>query len=633
MIYFCCDHLRRNQLAGTALNGIDYVEVLDHDAKDPADRQKKLFVHFVNKLAADEYKKLQFQIEGGERILNVKVNEVKEGNNGAADDKVVTLNLDSYGDFSIYTLRLVRGSQDKRPPKNFDPRFAAVDFSFKVQCATDFDCLPVCTCPPKVQLEPDIDYLAKDYDGFRRLMLDRMSAVLPQWRERNTADLGVALVEALAYSADHLSYQQDAIATEPYLDTARLRTSVRRHAKLVDYQMHEGCSARVWVQVQVKTDVTHVPAGVQLLTRIPGELPCVPEDPRLLARADEVFETIEPVALFEAHNEMRFYSWGDNDCCLPKGATQATLRGHFSKLKAGDVLIFEEVKGPKSGESADANPAQRCAVRLNHVQAWEEPDVPLKDPLTDEKITDIIWDKTDALPLPICVSSRADKDHGEKLVSDVSVARGNLVLADHGQTIRNEEIGRVPPVSLFQAPIASCDRCRPLQPEAIPPRFRPGLARGPLTFGVPHVLTKHFSLESNAADVTSLDDAKLPKSVKEAFRAANTSWGPDFWIQGQKPFWSISDNEKGFVIRQEQAGDRKEQIIVYKMPAAASSTMQLDVRAALPAIALESTLGNDHAEWRPRLDLLDSESDSHDFVVEVESDRRARLRFGDNLTG
>src|SRR4030095_2201378 len=257
MIYFCCDHLRRAKLAESSLNGIDYVEVLDHDAKDPTDRQKKLMVHFVNKIPADEVKKLEFLIEGGERIPNVRVNEVKEGSNGAADDKVVTLNLDGYGDFSIYTLRLVRGPEDKRPPKNFDPRFAAVDFSFKVQCATDFDCLPACSCPPKIQPAPDIDYLAKDYDSFRRLMLDRMSAVLPQWRERNTADLGMALVEALAYSADHLSYQQDAIATEAYLDTARRRTSVRRHAKLVDYQMHEGCGARVWVQVQVKTDVTY----------------------------------------------------------------------------------------------------------------------------------------------------------------------------------------------------------------------------------------------------------------------------------------------------------------------------------------------------------------------------------------
>ena len=46
-------------------------------------------------------------------------------------------------------------------------------------------------------------------------MLDRMSALMPQWRERNPADLGVALVEVLAYVGDYLSYQQDAVATRP----------------------------------------------------------------------------------------------------------------------------------------------------------------------------------------------------------------------------------------------------------------------------------------------------------------------------------------------------------------------------------------------------------------------------------
>jgi hypothetical protein len=57
---------------------------------------------------------------------------------------------------------------------------------------------------------------------------------------------------------DYLSYYQDAIATEAYLGTARQRVSVRRHARLLDYAMHDGCNARVWVQVRVTTDA---PAG------------------------------------------------------------------------------------------------------------------------------------------------------------------------------------------------------------------------------------------------------------------------------------------------------------------------------------------------------------------------------------
>ena len=61
-------------------------------------------------------------------------------------------------------------------------------------------------------------------------------------------DLGTALVELLAYAADHLSYQQDAVANEAYLETARRRVSVRRHARLVDYRMHDGASARTQPQ-------------------------------------------------------------------------------------------------------------------------------------------------------------------------------------------------------------------------------------------------------------------------------------------------------------------------------------------------------------------------------------------------
>jgi len=47
--------------------------------------------------------------------------------------------------------------------------------------------------------ESDINYLAKDYASFRQLMLDRIALLSPQWTERNAADLGVALVEAVAF--------------------------------------------------------------------------------------------------------------------------------------------------------------------------------------------------------------------------------------------------------------------------------------------------------------------------------------------------------------------------------------------------------------------------------------------------
>ena len=63
--------------------------------------------------------------------------------------------------------------------------------------------------------------------------------------------LGVTLVELLAFAADTLSYRQDVVANEAYLNTARQRVSVRRHARLVDYYLHEGCNARAFVHFKV----------------------------------------------------------------------------------------------------------------------------------------------------------------------------------------------------------------------------------------------------------------------------------------------------------------------------------------------------------------------------------------------
>src|SRR5206468_8696108 len=114
-------------------------------------------------------------------------------------------------------------------------------------------------CPPEKRDEPEINYLAKDYASFRQLILDRLALIMPDWQERHVPDLGIALVEVLAYAGDHLSYYQDAVATEAYLETARQRISVRRHVRLVDYPMHEGCNARAWVCVETDTNMPVTP--------------------------------------------------------------------------------------------------------------------------------------------------------------------------------------------------------------------------------------------------------------------------------------------------------------------------------------------------------------------------------------
>jgi hypothetical protein len=627
MIYFCCDQLRRNQLAGTALNGIDYLEVLDHEieASDPANRQKRLVLRFINDLAANALSKSNIQVEGGERIQSIVALDATVD---ATDAKALNILLDKYGDFSIYTLRLVQNAQNPEPPADIDPLFAAVDFSFKVDCPTDFDCQPRCDCPPAPRAEPEIDYLAKDYASFRRLMLDRMSVLMPEWRERNAADLGVALVELLAYAGDHLSYQQDAVASEAYLGTARRRVSVRRHARLVDYAMHDGCNARAWVQVQVNADVALMPAATQLFTRIPGQPPALPDDPIVRAQAHEVFETLEAVALFEKHNEMFFYGWSDHRCCLPKGATQATLQGSLARLKAGDVLIFEEVMGPNTGRTEGADPAHRCAVRLTHVITQDAADQPLSDPLTGQAITQISWSDEDALPFALCISAQTDKTHGAKFIDNVSVARGNIVLADHGLTIAGESLGAVPKAPLSKLAASSCERCDPKDPVALPVRFRPKLKERPLTFAAKYGNVLSFSLTPAATDAGDLDNHVLPSGLQSQFTAGGVNISAGASIQGLRPIWSISDSRRAFVIREEEG-----KFNVYSLPPQATGLLLQEPRAALPAATLHSELNLDETDWTPVRDLLDSGAADAHFVAEIEDDGTARLRFGDGKLG
>lgn len=495
MIYFCCDERRRARVRdhgvvlGVDYNGIDFLEVLDAEAPTEKERQRKLFVHFLKPLAAGALSKDNIVISGGERIRHIKVVSATIGT--GADSNVLSVNVDERGDFSTYTLLLVKdalhaaGEGGSEPPPGFDVMLSSISFSFKVECPSDFDCRTNRPCAHQKEEEADIDYLAKDYNSFRQAILDRMSVLVPKWQERNAADIGVALVELLAYVGDSLSYQQDVIATEAYLDTARRRVSVRRHALLVDYFMHDGCNARTWVQVKPKDDGAFLGRGTRLVTRVEG-LPDV-FDPattlsavqRIAEASAETFETVHDITLYKAHDEIAFYTWHEERCCLPAGATSATLLGDYPELKPGDVLVFEEKAGPITGEPGDADPAHRHAVRLTVVKPsrdtlFQDPD----DPTVLLRLTEIEWHSEDALPFALCVSARTEKG----MSANVSVALGNIVLADHGLTIK-ETLGTVPIAVDALATVASSagDRCEGNDPEPARPHFVPRLEQQPLT--------------------------------------------------------------------------------------------------------------------------------------------------------
>ncbi len=634
--YRCNNEGRRQAVASQItpkVNGIDYLEVEINGEEG----KSTLKVHFIFDLEpkGKDLTKSNVVIEGGVRVRNVEVKSVEievpaDPINSAS--KVLIITVNTLGDFSTYTLRIARSKIDLSPPEGFDPQLSHVDFSFKVECPSEFDCRLERECPPEKLPEPEIDYLAKDYASFHRLMLDRLSIIMPDWKERNPADLQVALVEILAYVGDNLSYFQDAVATEAYLGTARKRISVRRHARLLDYFMHDGCNARVWVCLEIdenkaidgnpywfkwesvpgqdssmlldylkdglgidwaqnakvdkvsnkliqissngkSIDITldnneenatlkisdtqiyslrvkkengqHYVYGRPLrgmtLLLTSGSDNAAVIDPvdidSFLTEEVTMFETMHPVTLYSAHNCMKFYTWNDTACCLPRGSTKATLLDLDDlSLHAGDVVIFEEVRSPTTGKEEDADPSHRYAVRLT-----EKGVIKKTDPLDDTPVVEIEWYNEDALPFPLCISAPIENNKGTQIISDIAVARGNVVLADHGHTVKNKD----------------------LKPEQVPDEgpYRPRLPEGPLTY-------------------------------REKF-------------------------------------DPKTDL---KKPAV--SAMLREAREALPEIKLVSKdREGGEMEWSPKYDLLASGRFAAEFVVENELDGISCLRFGEDIMG
>jgi hypothetical protein len=509
MIYACCEENRQAAVLNhPTLNGINYLEIPNGTTLAG---QCKLELHCL-KPVPQNLTTDNVLIAGGESITGITATSVKVKAAAAGQASLILeITTSAAGDFSPYTLSLVNSVESAEADTfavtevldGFDPQLAEVTFRFKVDCGPHFDCKPLPPdCAPPTPTPPPINYLAKDYTTFRQIVLDRMNQLLPTWGAATEADLGVVLAELVAYVGDQLSYQQDAVATEAYLLTARSRISLRRHALLVDYRVHDGANARAFVCVNVSVPVFMDQTVTRFYTITPGApATLLGNEQAALDAGVVVFQPMQDANLFPELNTINFYTWGELDCCLPQGATEATLQGSYPNLQAGDVLIFEEVMGPQTGAPADADLRHRYAVRLTAVATLNGQGQPLVDPLFEvgtgapivngtqqpQPVTEIQWSADDALPAPLCLSSTFQPATGDlTTLTNVSVALGNVVLADHGLSMPPLPLPVVPQPTLFQPPQAGADRCAPPKPpKPFPVRYRPQLPDSPVTQAVP----------------------------------------------------------------------------------------------------------------------------------------------------
>jgi hypothetical protein len=586
----CRDERRRALLLEhPELNGIDYVEYDEFPALAPAQRYR-LAITFLKPPPAG-LMAAAISITGGVRNTGIRPLSLPlvAAPSPPGPPHTLFVQLDGAGDFSDYTVTVRHA--------DLDGPLSRAPFSFKAGCPTELDCRGEPPCEPEPVEEPRLDYLAKDYASFRRLMMDLARTRNPRWQEGTPAELGAVLVELLAYKGDLLSWSQDAVATEAFLETCRLRVSARRHARLVDYRMHDGRNAVAFAVLEARDGSPPdgvVPIGTRFLTRlrqpprgqagVPGPMittlaeSAYDDDPAL--REALVFEATARTRILPSLNRLFLHTLGDAQCCLPKGATRALLFGvdaalnaYAPALKAGDWLLLEEVKGVRSGAPVDLDPGHRQIVRLTEVRSTVPATPPaVPPPLVDPAfkavvggtaaapvlqpvragdaaaprlpLVEVVWSEEDALRVPLCLSAATPR--GEA-IADIAVARGNVVPLDHGRTVR---------LALPDIPAAL-----------------PGFAR----------------------------TARLRLPAAPLTVAAPPEPGP-------------RDTE-----------DR---------PLGGRHALDVDVRRCLPAVRLRMTLpGAPPAWWQAVPDLLDSGPFEEHFVAELDETGTATLRFGDGVHG
>lgn len=649
----CLTQRRKLLRQSSNVFGLDFVEVCsrrDHDTQ-----HRKFRLHFLG--LRPEWLKLGEQIKlldcrSGRRMpVSVVAAQGKQNPEHGIEVEVLATVCDDVE----YTLTLE--SPDNAVP-SLDPFFACITFRFDSHAPAKVDCVPSNTAKAPTVTSPDINYLAKDYATFRQLILDRLAVTMPDWQEHCPADIGVMLVEILAYSADHLSYYQDAVATEAYLGTARLRKSLRRHARLVDYRVHEGCNARAWVHLKVSEKSVAFHSRDLFFVSVPNQSSTASTSSLSKESLNEIIrkspgcEVYEPVVskaftFWASHNDCRIHDWGGATPCLPKGATSAYLSNPDGataderqlvkptvdrkvikhkpltdkglQFRKGDIVIFEEIIGPWTGNDADADPTHRHVVRLTDVDYEQRDDLHEEDGKPSRlPLVKISWGMEDALPFTLWITKPTDAEWTSTTNRPISVARGNVLLVDHGRSLRDE-------VNLSKTWEVPDGQSNAHYPAA---KIKASLGSANLTFSA--------ALPSSGAPASAQVNQDPRKATPQVLLQPS---GRSRQILEQFTILELRDPRR--IAKRLFAQLEVDPVAAQHSTLPKSTMYAAHVQRScgchgepaatqfLGLTKLNETIRDDLCNvWLPLCDLIDCGPDDARFVVEMSDDRQAQLRFG-----
>lgn len=384
-----------------------------------------------------------FRLRGGTRLIAGRATGQVQVTGAQKDEENdptrIKLLIEPVGDYSTYTLELVWDAH------RIDPFFSSIAFKFRPGCFTN-DCAPTLPGRPPAP-GPVIDYLAKDYDSFRHTLMVAMAERVPGWASTSEADHDQVLIDLFAAAGDELSDFQDRVLNEAYLATARKRVSLARHARLVDYHLHQGNQASTWLAVEVTAGQAPFTLGDQELVVWTGADPALPESVFFASRQRRL-EPEQRQHFDPRLNCLRLHTWRNAQPALRAGATHAdlvpttgateddanTLRDLVRHGTWREVLIAE-LLNPLTGDLPGRNPAKRQLLRL---LAGDDPDRGAADSIFDRVMSTwlvrVHWREEDALRFDYSFTTFCPGPP-PTTVEDVSTFYGNLVIVHEGRPL------------------------------------------------------------------------------------------------------------------------------------------------------------------------------------------------------
>lgn len=193
---------------------------------------------------------------------------------------------------------------------------------------------------PKIENRPGlsaIKYRVGDYNWFLRFLLAQLAEKLPNLTTRDTDDAAIALLDAWAVVGDVLTFYQERIANEGYLNTASERLSLIQLARAIGYELKPGVSASTYLAFTLENAPDSppsviIPKGTQVMS-VPPE-----------GKSPQTFETREDLLARPYWNAL---SPRPARPQVITGQTQQLyLSGTATQLTPGDALVLVDVDHP-----------------------------------------------------------------------------------------------------------------------------------------------------------------------------------------------------------------------------------------------------------------------------------------------